>query len=140
MPIIPSFEPPNTKSLCSNIFFRNFSVESKYSLSIYLLEDEISPGEIDEKEAKWLRAKIQNKGYVDKLDMLILENLRKKYINFPNILNFKGKTVTLDGDLDLQKVAWTAIGTHEHHFLGNFDGQGSALPPGKTRQYSRTAA
>lgn len=69
--------------------FKELFVEA---ISIYLLEDEISPGEIDEKEAKWLRAKIQNKGYVDKLDMLLLENLRKKSINFPNILNFKGKT------------------------------------------------
>ncbi len=69
--------------------FKELFVEA---ISIYLLEDEISPGEIDEKEAKWLRAKIQYKGYVDKLDMLLLENLRKKSINFPNILNFKGKT------------------------------------------------
>lgn len=69
--------------------FKELFIEA---ITIYLLEDEISPGEIDEKEAKWLRAKIQNKGYHDKLDMLLLENLRKKSINFPEILNFKGNT------------------------------------------------
>lgn len=68
--------------------FRELFVET---ISIYLLEDEESPGEIDEKEAKWLRAKVQSKGYLDNLDMLLLENLRKKSINFPEILNFKGK-------------------------------------------------
>jgi uncharacterized membrane protein YqhA len=56
-----------------------------------LLEDEESPGEIDDSEAKWLRAKIQTKGYQDSVDILLLENLRKKSINYPEILNFKGK-------------------------------------------------
>lgn len=62
------------------------------AITIFLLEDEISPGEIDSSEAKWLRAKIQTKGYIDKIDMLLLDSLRKKSINFPEILNFKGKT------------------------------------------------
>ena len=57
----------------------------------YLLEDEDSPGEIDEKEAKWLRAKIQTKGYLDSMDITLLNILKKKSINYPEILQFKGK-------------------------------------------------
>ena len=65
------------------------------SISFFLLEDEDSPGEIDESEAKWLRAKIQSKGYLDKLDKKLITNLRKKSINFPQILNFKYKPVRI---------------------------------------------
>lgn len=68
--------------------FKELFVEA---ISIFLLEDEESPGEIDDSEAKWLRAKIQTKGYQDSVDILLLENLRKKSINYPEILNFKGK-------------------------------------------------
>jgi uncharacterized membrane protein YqhA len=63
------------------------------AISSFLLEDEESPGEIDENEAKWLRAKIQNKGYVDKIDKKLMSNLRKKSINFPGILNYKNKSI-----------------------------------------------
>jgi uncharacterized membrane protein YqhA len=58
-----------------------------------LLEDEDSPGEIDESEAKWLRAKMQRNGNLDKLDKKLLANLRKKSINFPEMLNYKNKPV-----------------------------------------------
>lgn len=68
--------------------FKELFVEA---ISTFLLEDEESPGEIDDSEAKWLRAKIQTKGYQDGVDILLLENLRKKSINYPEILNFKGK-------------------------------------------------
>lgn len=68
--------------------FKELFVEA---ISTFLLEDEESPGEIDDSEAKWLRAKIQTKGYQDSVDILLLENLRKKSINYPEILNFKGK-------------------------------------------------
>ena len=60
-------------------------------ISVLLLEDEVSPGEIDDDEAKWLRAKLQAKGYLDKLDQKLIENLRKKSINFPEVLNYKTK-------------------------------------------------
>ncbi len=60
-------------------------------ISVLLLEDDISPGEIDDDEAKWLRAKLQHKGFIDKLDQKLLENLRKKSINFPEVLNYKTK-------------------------------------------------
>lgn len=58
-------------------------------ISKYLLEDEDSPGEIDEEEAKWLRAKIQYNGKIDDLDNAILHNLKKKSINFPQVLQYK---------------------------------------------------
>lgn len=61
------------------------------AISVLLLEDEVSPGEIDDDEAKWLRAKLQHKGYLDKLDRELLDNLRKKSINFPEVLNYKTK-------------------------------------------------
>lgn len=68
--------------------FKELFVEA---ITALLLEDEDSPGEIDDSEAKWLRAKIQTKGYQDNVDILLLENLRKKAINYPQILYFKGK-------------------------------------------------
>lgn len=68
--------------------FKELFVEA---ISVFLLEDEESPGEIDDSEAKWLRAKIQTKGYQDNVDISLLDNLRKKSINYPEILNFKGK-------------------------------------------------
>jgi len=63
------------------------------TITSFLLEDEESPGEIDEKEAKWLRAKIQCKGYVDSIDKKLMSNLRKKSINFPEMLIYKNKSV-----------------------------------------------
>ena len=63
------------------------------AITSFLLEDEESPGEIDDSEAKWLRAKIQYKGYADDIDKKLLANLRKKSINFPKILNYKNKYV-----------------------------------------------
>lgn len=63
------------------------------AISSLLLEDEASPGEIDDSEARWLRAKIQSKGYFDSLDDELLDNLRAKSINFPEILNHKNKFV-----------------------------------------------
>lgn len=56
-----------------------------------LLEDEDSPGEIDNKEAKWVRARIQAKGYMDRYDKRLLKALRKRSINFPKILNYKSE-------------------------------------------------
>ena len=56
-----------------------------------LLDDEESPGEISEQEAKWLRARIQNKGYFDRTDDQLIDELKRKSINFPNVLNHKSK-------------------------------------------------
>lgn len=69
--------PPQFKALFVN------------AISSLLLEDETSPGEIDEEEAKWLRAKIQYNGRVDFYDKALLENLKRKSINFPEILQYK---------------------------------------------------
>ncbi|MDR1720751.1 MAG: YqhA family protein [Dysgonamonadaceae bacterium] len=63
------------------------------AISSFLLEDEDSPGEIDDNEAKWLRAKIQYKGFADDIDKKLLANLRRKSINFPKMLNYKNKYV-----------------------------------------------
>ena len=68
--------------------FKELFVEA---ISVLLLEDEISPGEIDDSEAKWLRAKMQGNGYRDNLDARLLDNLKEKSINFPEILQYKGK-------------------------------------------------
>lgn len=56
-----------------------------------LLEDDESPGEIDDNEAKWVRAKMQVKGYLDRYDQRLLRALRKRSINFPEILNYKNE-------------------------------------------------
>ena len=41
--------------------------------------------------------------------------------------NFKGKTIKLGKDIDLNDVAWTPIGDNANPFLGNFDGQGHTV-------------
>lgn len=68
---------------------RDFEKVFVEAISTLLLEDEVSPGEIDEAEAKWLRAKIQHNGHQDKVDRALLKNLRAKSINYPEILNYK---------------------------------------------------
>jgi len=57
------------------------------AITSFLLEDETSPGEIDEEEAKWLLAKIQGDGQVDGIEKALLVNLKAKAKSFPNILN-----------------------------------------------------
>lgn len=66
--------------------FKQLFVES---LTAYLLNDEESPGEIDEREARWLRGKIQATGRTDEFDKALLDNLRHRSINFPRILQYK---------------------------------------------------
>ena len=56
-------------------------------ISDFLLEDENSPGEIDEEEAKWLLQKIQGDGQLDKTEQALLTNLKNKSKNFPKILD-----------------------------------------------------
>jgi uncharacterized membrane protein YqhA len=63
------------------------------SITDFLLNDEDSPGEIDDKEAQWLRAKIQHDGKLGRIDKILLTNLKKKSINFPEMLHFKNKSV-----------------------------------------------
>lgn len=68
--------------------FREFFVEA---ITTLLLDDENSPGEISDEEAKWLRAKIRFKGYTDKTDDMLINNLKRKSINWPRILCFKSQ-------------------------------------------------
>ena len=68
--------------------FKKLFVEA---ITMLLLDDEHSPGEISEDEAKWLRAKIRFKGYTDKTDDMLINNLKRKSINWPKILTFKSK-------------------------------------------------
>lgn len=74
----------NKKKVASD--FKALFVDAITSL---LIEDEDSPGEIDDSEAKWLRAKIQSNGGLDEIDRALLNNLKEKSINFPSILNYK---------------------------------------------------
>jgi uncharacterized membrane protein YebE (DUF533 family) len=53
------------------------------AITSYLLEDENSPGEIDDDEAKWLTAKIQGDGKLDELESALLQNLQAKAKNLP---------------------------------------------------------
>lgn len=69
--------------------FKKFFVEA---ITALLLEDDNSPGEISDEEAKWLRAKIRYKGYTDKTDTTLIKNLKRKSINWPSILIFKSQT------------------------------------------------
>ncbi len=64
-------------------------------ISSFLLEDEDTPGEISDEEAKWLRAKITRKGDFDDFDKMLIENLKEKSITFPSILHFKNKSILL---------------------------------------------
>lgn len=58
-----------------------------------MLEDESSPGRIDKEEAQWLRAKIQFVGEYDSYDRALVENIRRKSINFPKILEQKARHI-----------------------------------------------
>ncbi|NDV65000.1 TerB family tellurite resistance protein [Bacteroides sp. 224] len=56
-------------------------------ISDFLLNDETSPGEIDEEEARWLLQKIQGDGQLDKIEKALLDNLKKKAKKYPSILD-----------------------------------------------------
>ena len=48
------------------------------AITNFLLDDEISPGEIDAEEAQWLLEKIQGDGQVDGIELDLLKNLKMK--------------------------------------------------------------
>ena len=56
------------------------------AITSFLLEDETSPGEVDEEEAKWLIAKIQGDGKLDKIESALLQNLKAKAKKLPQSL------------------------------------------------------
>lgn len=49
----------------------------------YLLEDETSPGDIDDSEAEWLYAKINGDGQIDVLEKELLLTLKSQAKHFP---------------------------------------------------------
>ena len=53
------------------------------AITSFLLEDETSPGEIDEDEAKWLIEKIQGDGKLDEIEVALLQNLKAKAKKIP---------------------------------------------------------
>ena len=55
--------------------WKNLFVEA---ITKYVLEDEQSPGVVDDAEAKYLMAKIQGDGKVDAVEKALLNNIRKK--------------------------------------------------------------
>jgi hypothetical protein len=59
------------------------------AITSFLLEDETSPGEIDDEEAKWLLAKIQGDGQLDGTEKSLLDNLKAKAKSFPGLLELK---------------------------------------------------
>ncbi|MFA7081507.1 MAG: TerB family tellurite resistance protein [Bacteroidales bacterium] len=56
------------------------------SITDFLLEDNNSPGVVDEDEAKWLLEKIQGDGNLDKLELALLQNLKNKAKQLPTLL------------------------------------------------------
>jgi len=56
------------------------------AITDFLLNDEISPGEIDVEEESWLLSKIQADGKVDSLELALLINLKNKANSFPDSL------------------------------------------------------
>jgi hypothetical protein len=59
------------------------------AITSFLLNDEQSPGEIDDAEAQWLLAKIQGDGQLDQVEKALLENLKAKAKKFPSLLDLK---------------------------------------------------
>jgi uncharacterized membrane protein YqhA len=62
------------------------------TITNFLLRDTKSPGKIDDDEAQWLRAQIQYDGKLGHIDKALLANLKRKSLNFPEILHYKKKT------------------------------------------------
>ena len=56
------------------------------AISGFLLDDETSPGEVDEDEAKWLLEKIQGDGVIDGIELALLQNLKLKAKSIPESL------------------------------------------------------
>ena len=52
----------------------------------FLLKDEVSPGEIDPDEEKWLLEKIENDGQVDDVEKELLVALKAQAKTFPSAL------------------------------------------------------
>ena len=53
------------------------------AITAFVLEDEVSPNEIDEDEAEYLYNKIKGDGQVDDIERALLENIKAKAKSFP---------------------------------------------------------
>ena len=56
------------------------------AITAFVLEDEVSPNEIDDDEAEYLYDQIKGDGQVDEIERALLENIKAKAKNFPEIL------------------------------------------------------
>jgi hypothetical protein len=56
------------------------------AITSFLLDDEISPGVIDNTEAKWLLEKVQGDGKLDDVEISLLNHLKKTAKNIPDSL------------------------------------------------------
>lgn len=56
------------------------------AITSFMLEDVVSPNEIDDEEANYLYNQIKGDGQVDETERALLENLKAKSKNFPEIL------------------------------------------------------
>lgn len=50
------------------------------AISSYVLDDEVSPNEIDDDEAEWLISKVQGDGQIDDIEQAILDNIKSKAV------------------------------------------------------------
>lgn len=56
------------------------------AITAFVLEDEVSPNEIDSDEADYLYNQIKGDGQVDDIERTLLENIKAKAKNFPEKL------------------------------------------------------
>lgn len=56
------------------------------AITAFVLEDEVSPNEIDDDEAEYIYDQIKGDGQVDDIERALLENIKAKAKNFPEIL------------------------------------------------------
>jgi uncharacterized membrane protein YebE (DUF533 family) len=79
------------------------------ALSKHVLEDEKSPGEIDDDEASYLVSKIQADGVVDDVELSLLAEIMAKAKKTPEklqyfVLDAMKKSILEDGKIDAQEV------------------------------------
>jgi len=56
------------------------------AITSFVLDDEASNGEVDDEEAKYLYDQIKGDGQIDDIEKALLENIKAKSKNFPNLL------------------------------------------------------
>jgi uncharacterized tellurite resistance protein B-like protein len=81
--------------------WKAFFVEA---ITDYLLNDEKSPGVIDEEEGKWLEEKINNDGKLDTVERALVASLRRKSKSMPQSLNAIMSQVAIRFKLEKDEV------------------------------------